>query len=400
MRKVIYVVLVAVLIALVVLSLGQMPFMQGGTAVHGTTSTPVVTPTPTPTPMPEPTQEAVPEPAAEPVPEPTPAPSPEPAEDSPEIPAEAPSEPTSKEPAEAEADAAQVPAEEAAAAEAPAEEAAEDEPAAESAAEEAVKPAAEERTEPAAEEAAVKEETAEPAETDSAEAQAEETAEPASEDLPEESAAAESAAEAPAAAEKAAAAFAEAEEAYAPVIEKYRALYEDGLNSDRQYIWDNELSEIAAYSEGIGYALRDLDDNGIPELLVAGMETVEFSKSILYDLYTLVDGAPVQVVSSQARARYYLLEDNTVLFEGSGGAAYSYIFVNRLKGSELEKEKLLFTNMDGEDTGEFSIGCYYQLGESDELPSEKSVKISQEEFAALLEEMEAGICMPELTRIF
>ena len=392
MRKVIYVVLVAVLIALVVLSLGQMPFMQGGTAVHGTTSRPVVTPTPTP----EPTQEAVPEPAAEPVPEPTPAPSPEPAEESPEIPAEAPSEPTSKEPAEA----TQVPAEEAAAAEAPAEEAAEDEPAAESAAEEAVKPAAEERAEPAAEEAAVKEETAGPAETDSAEAQAEETAEPASEDLPEESAAAESAAEAPAAEEKADAAFAEAEAAYAPVIEKYRALYEDGLNSDRQYIWDNALSEIAAYSEGIGYALRDLDDNGIPELLVAGMETVEFSKSILYDLYTLADGAPVQVVSSQARARYYLLEDNTVLFEGSGGAAYSYIFVNRLKGSELEKEKLLFTNMDGEDTGEFSIGCYYQLGESDELPSEKSVKISQEEFAALLEEMEAGICMPELTRIF
>ena len=41
---------------------------------------------------------------------------------------------------------------------------------------------------------------------------------------------------------------------------------------------------------------------------------------VIFDAYTLVDGAPVQLFQSRERARYYLCGDNTVAFEGSSGA--------------------------------------------------------------------------------
>ena len=188
--------------------------------------------------------------------------------------------------------------------------------------------------------------------------------------------------------------------AYSSVIGKYKAAYESGNNANMEYAWTNGISEMTAYSSGVGYALKDLDKNGIPELIIAGMGTDDFSDKMVYDLYTLVNGTPVNLATAQARDRYYVRTDNTVYSEGSGGAAYTYLTVMRVKGNELEDVEVVFTNMDGEGTSSASVGYYYQQGHSENLPSEKSVRITEGDFFSRMEQMESTIYVPPLTKIY
>ena len=187
--------------------------------------------------------------------------------------------------------------------------------------------------------------------------------------------------------------------AYGSIIEKYRTAFVTGNNRNTQYAWDNGISEMMAYSSGVGYALKDLDKNGVPELIIAGMGTEDFSNKNAYDIYTLINDIPVNIATSQARMRYYIRTDSTILYEGSGGASYSYITVQRLNGSTLEDVDMIFTNLDMTPDGTYYTGFYYQQGHSDSLPSEKSVAISEEEFTVYYQQLESSIYVPPLTKI-
>ncbi|MBQ9661960.1 MAG: hypothetical protein IJV40_02270 [Oscillospiraceae bacterium] len=188
--------------------------------------------------------------------------------------------------------------------------------------------------------------------------------------------------------------------AYSGVIEKYRVAYSSGNSGSMEYAWNHEISEMISYSGGVGYALKDLDKNGIPELIIEGMGTDNFSEQMAYDLYTLVNGMPVNIATSRARLRYYVRTDSTILSEGSSGASYSYFTVHRLNGSTLEETEMVFTNADQNASGEYYTGCYYQQGHSETLPSEKSIAISDEEFRTRVEQMESSIYVPPLTKIY
>lgn len=187
--------------------------------------------------------------------------------------------------------------------------------------------------------------------------------------------------------------------AYSSVIEKYRTAFETGNSKNAEYAWDNGLSEMMAYSSAVGYALEDLDGNGIRELIIAGMGTSDFSERNIFDLYTLENGAPVQVATSFARMRYYLQSDNSIRYEGSGGAAYTNIVRSRLNGSSLETIEMIFTTEQTAQDGSLYVACYYQQGDSERIPSEKSVEISDEEFRTRWEQMDADTVTPALTLI-
>ena len=74
--------------------------------------------------------------------------------------------------------------------------------------------------------------------------------------------------------------------AYDSVLLTYRTAYELG-NNNAEHAWQNDISEVIEYSDGVGYALEDLDQNGVPELLIFGSGNVdEFANQILYGLYT------------------------------------------------------------------------------------------------------------------
>ncbi len=80
-----------------------------------------------------------------------------------------------------------------------------------------------------------------------------------------------------------------------------------------------------SYMDKIGYAFIDLDNNGIPELLISSINMVpeeekNTSKDIL-DLFTISDGNIVHIVSSvDAKASYNLRQDNTIGFHTHSGA--------------------------------------------------------------------------------
>lgn len=79
----------------------------------------------------------------------------------------------------------------------------------------------------------------------------------------------------------------------------------------------------------IGYTLYDVDGNGIEELIIADTGEGVWDNRIML-MYTLHDGKPVLLIDGWARNSYYLLNDNTIFNEGSGGAAYTVFATYRM----------------------------------------------------------------------
>ena len=109
--------------------------------------------------------------------------------------------------------------------------------------------------------------------------------------------------------------------AYEPVIEEYRTAYTSG-NANANYAVENGLSYLINYIDALGYAMKDIDKNGVPELIIAPISGDYIDPRMIVELYTLVDGQPVKLCESMERSRFYLLPDNSIYYEGSGGAAY------------------------------------------------------------------------------
>lgn len=132
----------------------------------------------------------------------------------------------------------------------------------------------------------------------------------------------------PAAEPSAAPVEADATAAYAGVFETYTTLLSEGWGGEE--LMAHDLPLLIMYCVGdapfdnIGYLLLDVDGDGTQELLIGTLASDEFYAPIVFEMYTLnPEGSPVRVFSSQERARYYLCDDNTFLFEGANSAADS-----------------------------------------------------------------------------
>ena len=182
--------------------------------------------------------------------------------------------------------------------------------------------------------------------------------------------------------------------AYRPVLSKYYGAYTSG-NNTAEYAWDNGISEMIAYSQNAGYALLDLNGDGTPELVVGGLGTNSFSNGMVYDLYTLVDGQPVQLACSQARSRYYLRADGSVLNEGSNGAGNSVFIINRVYGSYLVPVESAMTWF----TGEGNDGYYHQTEGYSYEPGEYDEQLDQAQFNYYVATWQESVYVPQLTLI-
>ena len=182
--------------------------------------------------------------------------------------------------------------------------------------------------------------------------------------------------------------------AYGSVISSYFRAYANGA-TDAGYAYENGISEFIGYSSHVGYAIEDLDGDGMPELLIAGMGTDDFSNGVLYDLYTLKNGQPTQIVCSSARDRYYLRADGSILNEGSGGAGHSAYIVSSVRGSELVPSASVFTYFDGQPTD----GYYYSSSGSSYQPGIYDEAIGEQEFNYYVGLFEDSVYVPQLTMI-
>ena len=96
------------------------------------------------------------------------------------------------------------------------------------------------------------------------------------------------------------------------------------------------VSEWIEYFDHVGYALKDLDENGVPELIVAGINPTYDPGPVLFEVFTLENKTPVQLLVSWARSRNFLLPDNRIYNEGSGGASSSGFVLFQVRGTTLQ----------------------------------------------------------------
>lgn len=135
-------------------------------------------------------------------------------------------------------------------------------------------------------------------------------------------------------------------------------LYQKALREDWNpaVCMENGLSLMVAhrgdYYENLGYAMQDLDGNGIDELIITdGLN--------IYDLYTIIQDeevGPLHLISAMERIQYYITSDGWIYNLGSGGAAVSYHTLYSLDGREL---KLLEGYMMDADTNPNNPWFYY-----------------------------------------
>jgi len=123
---------------------------------------------------------------------------------------------------------------------------------------------------------------------------------------------------------------------YEPILQQYRTAL--GENWTGQQLVDAGLNYMIkdVPSEAVGYAVDDLDDDGIPELAIGTISGDEFYGKLIFELYMLDDhGDPVQIFSSIERNRYYYA--GGIRFANIGSSAFddSFATTQKLEGEGL-----------------------------------------------------------------
>lgn len=136
-----------------------------------------------------------------------------------------------------------------------------------------------------------------------------------------------------------------------PVYDEIIRKYYEGMTSgwSMEKFAENNLCYLAGAEMGentLGYCIMDINGDGTDELMIGDSGENAYT-GMFYDLYTMVDGQRMLVVSSGERDRYYLCEDYTIANEGSGGALSSVFGYYDLISDQLQlKEGVLLNEYD------------------------------------------------------
>lgn len=149
--------------------------------------------------------------------------------------------------------------------------------------------------------------------------------------------------------------------------------------------------------KSISYCFYDINEDDVTELIIAETPDEESAQMRILDIYTIEDGSAVNLVSGYVRNRYYLLDDNTLLNSGSGGAAYSFneLLVFQAGTNKLVSQGLFFSYPKDEDMRE----CGYYYSEDGIYDVEVATEITAEEYGVFYDELQSRMVMLELTLI-
>ena len=182
--------------------------------------------------------------------------------------------------------------------------------------------------------------------------------------------------------------------AYQSVLSAYRAAYQVGGHT-AQYAAGSGLSPMIAHSSHVGYAFKDLDKDGTPELFVAGLNTDDMARSVVYDVYTLIGGTPTRLAVSTDQEKFYLCTDNAIFCRGSRGSGLTHAFVYRFSNNSLKAVEGYMSTF----TGSSRDGYYYQSGSYSPEPRDGDVQVSQSTFNSRVYERENTVFQLLMTQI-
>lgn len=186
---------------------------------------------------------------------------------------------------------------------------------------------------------------------------------------------------------------------YAEILDKYAEALRDQWNMDR--LLDEGMSLLCSYCyegdalKNVGFALLDVDGDNSPELLIGTVSDDEFVDQMLFDMYTLKDGAPVQVFSGQERSRYYISEDEAggyfITNEASMGAAQSATYYYTLDGGELKVVQAIVYDSSAD------AGNPWYMADDEDWDVSNDTPVDESMAESILESFEVGRFVPEYT---
>ena len=109
--------------------------------------------------------------------------------------------------------------------------------------------------------------------------------------------------------------------------------------------FSHDLLSVNDYYQTPGWLLRDLDGDGIPELLL-GADWGD-GHSVIFNIYRLDGAKAVRVVDGWNRSRWYLCTDGSLAHEGSSSAFESSYSYYRYTSGELQHLETLLYLDDG-----------------------------------------------------
>ena len=171
--------------------------------------------------------------------------------------------------------------------------------------------------------------------------------------------------------------------AYQSVLSSYRSAYQVGGHT-AQYAASYSLSQMITHSSHVGYAFKDLDKDGTPELFIAGIGTDTAAQAMVYDVYTLTGGVPARLAVSTETNRFYLCTDNAIFNSGAVDSSHSHYFVYRFSNNRLDSLEGYMSCF----TGNENDGYYYQRGSYSPYPREGDVQLSESSFRYRVQQRE------------
>lgn len=166
---------------------------------------------------------------------------------------------------------------------------------------------------------------------------------------------------------------------YEETLKKY---YDAIVNYDKDTIDYEGFEGVVEYTmnagvenalDEIGYAIKDISGDGVPELLIGIIEdeTKRIGSQILA-VYTCVDGKVQYVFDAWMRNAYFIRKDNSIFNSGSGGAAQAIFGLYQLSkdGTTLECKEYYFSSE--------KDGNYNDIGFYTNTSGKFDVSISQE----------------------
>ncbi|MCD7949553.1 MAG: hypothetical protein LUG12_04750 [Erysipelotrichaceae bacterium] len=110
--------------------------------------------------------------------------------------------------------------------------------------------------------------------------------------------------------------------------------------------YDNIIEETKNSSYNLGYLLKDIDNNGIDELIIGEYPDDDSSwNEVIYDIYTIDNDEIVHIVEGSERNRYYLCDNGTLANECSNSASYAtYAYYTFTDNSLILNEAIIYNS--------------------------------------------------------